>query len=93
MNVILYIILLTCCLTLVSCELLTTMAGAVGLSSLGVYYYQYLHCKYHECCNDDYIYLDLQSKYTYYLFLQIIKITLRKVLYFDLPICIIFFRT
>lgn len=63
MNIILYITLLTYWFTLVSCELVSTMAIIGGISSIGAYYYQYVHCKYNECCNDEYINLDLRSKY------------------------------
>lgn len=59
MNLLSYLTLFIFSCTLVSCEIITTAAIIGGLTSLGGYYYQYLHCNYAECCTDDYIYLDL----------------------------------
>ncbi|KAK2576995.1 hypothetical protein KPH14_011957 [Odynerus spinipes] len=40
---------------------MTTAAIISGLGGLSACYYQYIHCKYTECCTDEYIQLDLQK--------------------------------
>lgn len=59
--------MLTYWLTIASCEILSTMAVVSGISSVGTLYYKYLYCKYQECCTDEYINLDLRSKYRLYI--------------------------
>lgn len=62
MNILLYIALFICWFTLITCEIITsTILLSGGISSLGAYYYQYIHCKYNECCTDDYINPDLEK--------------------------------
>ncbi|XP_047352422.1 torsin-1A-like [Vespa velutina] len=62
MNIILYITLLTYWFTLTSCEILSTVAIVSGISSgLGAFYYNYMHCRYNECCNDEYVHFNFQK--------------------------------
>lgn len=44
------------------CEIITLGLVGSALGGLGYYGYEYMKCKYQECCTNEYIHLDFDSK-------------------------------
>lgn len=57
-NLILFIFIYITC---VRCEILTYLAGS-AIGSLGYFAYKKYNCAYWECCTDEYVHPDLDSK-------------------------------
>lgn len=55
--------ILTYVVSNIRCELVTLGIIGGALSGLGYYVYEKYKCTYQECCMDEYIHPDLESKY------------------------------
>lgn len=45
------------------CEIITLGLVGSALGGLSYYGYEYIKCKYQECCTDEYIHLNFDSKF------------------------------